>query len=184
MNTFTSFLNVIAMSATLVAFTTAGPAFAQVTIINPDTQPVPVKDVDAPGVTPFQYLFSVNMPPGTLASDSVIFNESVLVAPGKLYVVEHVGFQGSCSRGIVPKVSFGLHMTSYNATPPQTPDMHILVGSGLSQKGPDAVGMFGAAPMLLYLTANTQLSGYATRNNQAGNCGGTVSVSGYVKQLP
>src|SRR5450755_2468578 len=119
MKPFKTFLNYSAM-ITLVAFTMIGTASAQITIVNQDSQPVPVKDVRAPGITPFQYEFTVNMPAGENIADSQNTGQYGTALIGEVYVVEHLAFRGSCSGGAATDIAFGLNVHAPNIKPPSS----------------------------------------------------------------
>jgi hypothetical protein len=184
MKTFNTFYG--AMLVALVALTTIGTASAQDTIVNQDTQPVPVKEIVSPGTTPFQLQLSVNMPPGKSDSDSLAdFGQRGEVTVTRVYVVEHVGFQGSCTDGAAPDVAFGLNVQAAQIQSPSTKDMKIIAGkTSTTVVAAGNYGVWGSSPMRVYLPLGTIFSGYAVRNGQNGTCAGTISVSGYVQRVP
>jgi hypothetical protein len=172
-----------AILAALAAIIAIAPAFAQDTIVNQDIQPVPIHDVNPPGAKPFQYSFSVLMGPGKYSSDSLIdFNQSAWVLVGRMYVVEHVAFQGSCSGGASPNIAYGLHVKSVNIKDPSTVEIPLIVaGKASGLTGPDSFDVYGSAPMHQYLTVGTILSGVAARDGGVGTCAGNITVTGYAQ---
>jgi hypothetical protein len=189
MKPFNTILNFGAMLVTFAALTTISPSTvlaAGVTVINPDTQPVPVKHVlPLPGMNyAFQSDFYFSMSAG-----SVDFMSQAFYTPqGMRLVIEHMSIRALVENGHDENLSYGARVTNPKAEgshsltmPAGTTDDKLFVSSGLPGS---ANWAFGATPIRLYVGAGAPMNVWVHRSNATGISNGWVAVTGHFEPAP
>lgn len=144
-------------------------AAKEVLVINPSSQPLPVRDVDNPARQPFQKEILVNLDPGSDTGE----DDVVTVPPGKRLVVEHASATGFVPVGqklrvfVLSRFNSQLTSVALVATPQGTID-----------NGRD---VFVASDQVrLYAGSGDFVRAVARRNDSAANGFVFFSVAGYL----
>jgi len=170
--------------AALTVFCGLAAAQAPVTVTNPDTQPVNVKEVRIPGTQPFQYTTTIDMVDKTSGG---VASGHLFVPAGKLLVIEYAALSTFCF-GPSPSTAFTVDMNNPNLTGQNAPHLNLFVGktSGNFVFGgvQGATASYGSQSLHLYASAGTTLIAMAQRETLLGTCTATINLTGHWEDVP
>jgi hypothetical protein len=159
------------------AFAAAAPAASgDVTVVNPDSKPVPVRDVENPARQPFQQELFLSTPDGLLGA-----NDQFTVPSGKRLVIEFVSFSMTWPAGQVTTRAF---INVCNASGNSCPASFYLPASFQATEFGGSEFFVASSPTRLYADPGTVVSAAVRRNVTAGTGLATVAVSGYLVDVP
>ena len=146
---------------------------AAVTINNGESNPVLVQNVND-GVTPFQQTVTGNFPTGSVGGSGII-----PVPAGQRLVIEYVSAQ------VLLPTGQNLHQVSISTQIKGSTVQHFLVRNqhGAHFSGTDNVFTVGQQ-MRLYADGGTPVIFSLARNNGTGSSGYSLTVSGYLVNIP
>jgi hypothetical protein len=150
---------------------TAAPPVQQVTVINPTSVPVPVKDLDNPALQPFQWFFSITFDP-TQGTNG----QSFTVPAGKRLVIEFVSATVALERGLLVDA---VVTTTVNGIEGKHHFIPTMVGAAWGFQYSYLISM----ETRLYADPGTKVE-FALTDNYTGNGGSWGTISGYLVNLP
>ena len=148
------------------------PPPSDVNVINRETNPALVRDVDRPAAQPYQDTVDILMPFGEIGGTAALDP----VPAGKRLVVEYATAQANLPSGEMARVSLIVGMIRY--------ELPVIPQGTFG--APPAVRTYlaGSEPVRLYVDAGETV-GVATERNDANGAGVvTVSISGHLVNVP
>jgi hypothetical protein len=165
--------SVTVLAAAAPAPVSAAPPRGEVTVVNDETTPVPVKNVAEERREPFQAQLNFTIPSGF-----VIHGDGVRVPPGKRFVVEYASVW---VRDFPTRTVVQAYAETTSGTGPVR-HRFLTARTGLDS-GPAAITI-GGQQMRLYGNADTFVSIYVEVGDAGGGTVVQGSLSGYLVDVP
>jgi hypothetical protein len=160
-------------SAWAAAAPASGPG---VTVTNPVSNPVPVRDVENPARQPFQQELFLSTPDGLLGA-----NDQFTVPSGKRLVIEFVSFTMNWPAGQLTTRAF---INVCNASGNACPVSFYVPASFQATEFGGTDFFVASSPTRLYADPGSVVGVAVRRNVTAGTGLATVAVSGYLVDAP